>query len=197
MILALFAIAADLGARRSDLDAAIFFDLLFQLLVEMRLELADRSAFQACNVDVIAGPVAFVEMLAAAQVEQVELVDEAVAFEQIDGAVDRHAVDARIELLRAIKNRVGVKVAFGVVHDFKQNFSLARQAHAALRERLLQSTGTLVRVDALARGNSMCCRGHTTVRPTERLQRLMLHDSRKSFCESASGAELAAGHHCT
>ena len=43
-------------------------------------------------MNVVARAVAFVEVLVAAQVEQVELVDQAVAFQQVDGAVDRDAM---------------------------------------------------------------------------------------------------------
>ena len=124
-------------------------------------------------MDVIARAVAFVEVLVAAQVEQVELVDQAVALEQVEGAVDGHAVDARIEFLRAIENGAGVEVALGVVHDFEQDFSLARQAHAALFEGLLQAAGALVGVDALAGGDSMCGGGHDSVRVAAQIQKLI------------------------
>src|SRR5580704_2709025 len=132
----------------------------------MRLEFADGSAFQAGDVDVIARAVAFVEVLVAAQVEKVQLVDQAVAFEKVDGAVDGDAVDAGIELLGAIENSSGIEMALGVVHDLEQNFSLPRQAHAAFCEGLLQAAGALVGVNALAGGNSMCCGGHDSVRVT-------------------------------
>ena len=111
-------------------------------------------------MDVIARPVAFVEMLVAAHAEQVELIDQAVALEQIQGPVHRHAVHARIELLRALQNRSGIQVALGVVHDLEQNFPLARQAHAALFQGRLQAAWAFMRVDALSGGDSMCGSGH-------------------------------------
>ncbi len=163
----------------------------------MRLELADGSAFQAGDVDVIAGPVAFIEMLVAAQVEQIQLIDQAVAFEKIDGAVDGHAVDAGIELLRAIENGAGVEMALGVVHDLEEDFSLARQAHAAFCEGLLQAAGALMGVNALSGGNSMCCRGHDSVQGTAQLQKLIFRVSGKSIREDASDAESTAERHCT
>ncbi len=132
----------------------------------MRLEFADGSAFQAGDVDVIARAVAFVEVLVAAQVEQVELVDQAVALQQIEGAVDGDAMDARVEFLRAIENGAGIEMALGVVHDLEENFSLAREADAALGEGFLQAAGALVGVDAFAGGDSMCCGGHDSVRET-------------------------------
>ncbi len=148
--------------------------MLFQLFVETRLDLTDGSAFQAGDVDVISGAVAFVEMLVAAQVEKIELVDQTVAFQKIDGAVDGHAVDAGIEFLRAIENGAGVEMALGVVHHLEENFSLARQAHAAFCEGLLQAAGAIVGVNALAGGNSMCCCGHDSVRVTAQPYQLFL-----------------------
>ena len=43
---ALFAVAADFGAGHGDFDAAVFFDLFFQLFVERGLEFADRPHFR-------------------------------------------------------------------------------------------------------------------------------------------------------
>jgi hypothetical protein len=163
---ALFAVAAYFRARGGDGDPAIFFDLLFQLLVERRLELADRSAFQTGDVDVIAGAVAFIEMLVATQVQQIEFIDQAVAFQQIDGAVDGHAMDARVKLLRAVQNGAGIEMALGAVHHLEQNFSLTGQAHAAFGEGFLQAAGALMGVDSLAGGDSMGCGGHDSVRVT-------------------------------
>jgi hypothetical protein len=51
----------------------------------------------------VARPVAFVEMTVAAKVQQVELVNQAVAFQQIDGAIDGDARDVGIDFLRALE----------------------------------------------------------------------------------------------
>ena len=59
---------------------------------------------------------------------------------------------------------VDVEMALGVVHHLEQNFSLARQAHAALGEGLLQTAGAVMGVDTFACGDSMCCGGHDSVR---------------------------------
>jgi len=126
----------------------------------MGLEFADGATFQAGDVDVVAGAVAFVEVLAAAEVEQVELVDQAIAFQEINGAVDGDTVHVRVDFLGAVEDGAGVEVALGVVHDLEQDFSLAREAHAALCESCLQAAGALVGVDAFAGGDSMCGYGH-------------------------------------
>lgn len=160
---AFLAIAADFRARRGDVDAAIFLNLLFQLFIKLRLELTHSAAFEAGNMDVIARAVTLVEVLIATQVEQVEFIDEPVAFEQVDGPVDRDAVNVRVEPLRTLENRPGVEMLLGAIHDLEQNFALACQAHAALFERLLQAPGAFVSVDSLSRRDSMCCRGHDSV----------------------------------
>ena len=101
-------------------------------------------------MDVVAGTVAFVEVLVAAEVQEVELVDEAVALEQIEGAVDGDAMHAGIDFLGAFEDGAGVEVALGVVHDLEEDSSLAGEADAALFESGLQAAGALVGVDAFA-----------------------------------------------
>ncbi len=66
-----------------------------------------------------------------ADAQQIEFVNEAIAFEHVQCAVDGDAVDVGIELLRAIQDGSGIEVALGIVHHLQQDFSLPRQAHAA------------------------------------------------------------------
>src|SRR5712675_2019068 len=102
-------------------------------------------------------------MLIAAQMEQIQFVDQAVAFEQIDGAVDGDAMNARVEFLGAIEDSAGVEMALGVVHDFQEDFALPGQSDATLGQRFLQTARAVVGVDSLAGGNSMCGGGHGSV----------------------------------
>src|SRR2546422_3099887 len=81
------AVAADFGAGDGDLHATIALDLTLKLLKQAALELADFTAAQASDVDVVAGAVAFVVVLVAADVQHVQLVDQAVALEQVQGAI--------------------------------------------------------------------------------------------------------------
>jgi hypothetical protein len=141
-------------------DVAVFFDLFFEFFVEFGLEFADFAAFQAGDVDVVAGAVGFVEVLVAAEMEEVEFVDEAVAFEEIEGAVDGDFMDAGVEFLGAFEDGAGVEVAFGVVHDGEEDFALAGEADAAALEGFLEAAGALMGVDAFAGGDAMCGGGH-------------------------------------
>ena len=81
LLAAILAVAAYFRAGQCDLDAAIVFDLFLQFFVELRLEFADLAAFQTGYMDVVAGAVAFVEVLVAAQVQEIKFVDKAVALE--------------------------------------------------------------------------------------------------------------------
>lgn len=111
-------------------------------------------------MNVVARAVAFVKMLVAAQVEEVEFVNQAIALEQIQSSVDSYAVHPGIEFLRAFEDRSGIEVAFGAVHYAKQDFSLARQADAALFQGFLQTAGAFMGVDAFSGRDSMCVGGH-------------------------------------
>src|SRR5580700_4113751 len=80
---ALGADAADFGAAHRNVDAAVARDLLLQLLVELAFHFANLAAAQTRHMDVVARSVAFVEVAVAAEMQQVELVDEAVALQQV------------------------------------------------------------------------------------------------------------------
>jgi len=70
-------------------------------------------------------------------------------------------------------------MALGAVHDLEENFPLARQAHAALCEGLLQAARALVCVYSLAGGDSMCGCGHDSVRAAAQLQEIFLRFGQK------------------
>ena len=71
--------AADFGAADGDFMSKSGRFVL-QVFVEVGFEFADFAAAEAGDVDVVAGAVGFVVVAVAAEVEKVELVDEAVAF---------------------------------------------------------------------------------------------------------------------
>jgi hypothetical protein len=98
----------------------------------------------------VAWPVAFVEMTVAAKVEQVELVDQAVAFQQIDRAVDRDARDVGIDFLRALENFSSVEMAARRLHHLEKHAALPRQPDPARAELTLQTSGRFVDVDSFS-----------------------------------------------
>jgi len=110
--------AADFGAGDGDLDFAIAGDLFLELFVETGLEFADLAAAKAGYVDVVAGAVGFVVVAVAAEVEKIELVDQAFFFQQINGAVDGDEVNGGVHFLGALEDLVHVEVLLGVIHGF-------------------------------------------------------------------------------
>jgi len=72
--------AADFGARNTDLNVAIARDLFFELLVEPGLEFADFATAETGNMDVIARAMGLIVVAITTEMEEVELVDQALAF---------------------------------------------------------------------------------------------------------------------
>jgi hypothetical protein len=156
---AVVADAADFGAGDGDLHVEVAGDLFFQLFVEAGFELADFAAAETGYVDVVAGAVGFVVVAVAAEVEEVELVDEAFFFEEVDGAVDGDEMDSGVHFLGAFEDLIDVQVLLGVVHDFEDDAALAGEANSLLAEGFLEVAGGVGGVDAFARGDAMCGRG--------------------------------------
>ncbi|OLC87463.1 MAG: hypothetical protein AUH88_02955 [Acidobacteria bacterium 13_1_40CM_4_61_5] len=104
-------------------------------------------------MDVVAGAVALVIVLVAAEMEKIQLVNQAVFLEKFDGAVNGDAMHAGVELLCALEDAVGVEVAFGLVHHLKDDTALARQADAAFLQSFQERAGTRRGIDPLARGD--------------------------------------------
>jgi hypothetical protein len=152
---AVVADAADLGAGDGDLHFEVAGDLFFQLFVEAGFEFADLAAAEAGDVDVVARAVCFVVVAVAAEVEEVELVDEAFFFEEVDGAVDGDEVDGGVHFLGASENLIDVEVLFGGVHDFEDDAALAGEANSLFAESFLQAAGGFGGIDAFAGRDAM------------------------------------------
>jgi hypothetical protein len=88
--------AAYFCAGNCDFDAAVAGDLRFELLVELAFEFADFATADAGYVNVVAWAVALVEMAVAAEVQEIELVNEAMTLQEIQRAIDGYARDSRI-----------------------------------------------------------------------------------------------------
>ena len=107
-------------------------------------------------MNVIARAVAFVEVAVTAEMEQIELVDQAVALEQINRAVDGYAGDVGIDLLRAVQNFASIEMTPGGFHHLHEDAALAGEANAARSELPLKVAGRLVSVYSLAGGYAVC-----------------------------------------
>jgi hypothetical protein len=82
-------------------------------------------------------------MLFPLQVHEVELVDKALPFEQIQGAIDSDAIDLRIEFLGTAQYASGVEVLLGSFYDAQDHLALAGHAKAAGHELGLEASGLL------------------------------------------------------
>lgn len=151
--------AADFGTGDGDLDVAVAGDLIFELLVETGFEFANFAAAETGDVDVVARAVGFVIMAIAAEVQEVQFVDEAFFFEQIDGAVDGDEVDVVVDLLGAIEDLIDVEVLLGGIHNLEDDPALPGEADAAFAKSVLEMAGGGGGVDAFAARDAMCRSG--------------------------------------
>jgi hypothetical protein len=152
---AVVADATYFGAGDGDEELAVPGDLVFKLVVEVAFEFADLAAAQTGHVNVIARAMGFVIVAITAQMQQVEFVDEAVFFEQIDGAVDSDEMHVLVQFLGALEDLIDVEMLFGVVHDLEDDAALAREADAAVAKGLLEMAGGLDGIDAFAGRDAM------------------------------------------
>src|SRR5258708_20852322 len=84
---ALRAIPADFRTRNGHLHIKIPRNLLLQLFVQPALELAHFPAAQARHMNVVAGTMRLVVVPVAAQMQQVQLFNQAMFFEEFNRAL--------------------------------------------------------------------------------------------------------------
>jgi hypothetical protein len=133
-------------------------DLFLELFVEAGFEFADFATAEAGNVDVVARAVSFVIVAVAAEVEEIEFVDEAFFFEEIDGAVDGDEVNGGVHFLGAFEDLIDVEVLLGGVHHFEDDAALAGEANSLFTEGFLEAASGFGGVDAFAGRDTMCGR---------------------------------------
>jgi hypothetical protein len=151
--------AAYFGAGDGYLHFEVAGDLFFELFVETGFEFADFTAAEAGDVDVVAGSVGFVVMAVAAEVEEIELVDEAFFLEEVDGAVDGDEMDVGVHFLGASEDLIDVEMLFGGVHDFEDDAALAGEANSLFTQSFLKMAGGFGGIDAFAGRDAMSGRG--------------------------------------
>ncbi len=155
LILAGGAIAADFGAGNGDADAAILGNLLFQFFIEAAFKFADTSAAQAGHMDMIARAVAFIKMAVAAQMEQIKLVNQTVAFEEVNGAIDSDASDSRMHPPRPAQQAASIQMAPRGFHHLQQHPALVGQANSPRSQLLLQASAAALDINALTCRDAM------------------------------------------
>jgi hypothetical protein len=124
------AVSADFEAGYDDVELAVALDLALQAVEKSAFEFGDLAAAQAGHVDVVALGATFVKMFFALQVHEVELINQAVAFEEMEGAVDSDAIDLGINFAGFAEKLAGVEVLLGSFYDAEDGAALARHAQA-------------------------------------------------------------------
>ncbi len=130
-------------------------NLFLQLLVQPALKLSHLAATQARHVNVISRPVRLVVMPVAAQMQQIQLINQSLFFEKINRSVDGNEVHARIDFLRPRQNLIYVQMLLRGIHHLQNDTPLPRHAYATRSHSLLNPTSCLCSIEALTRGNSV------------------------------------------
>ena len=146
----LVADAADFGAGDGDLHFEVAGDLFLELLVEAGFKFADFATAEAGDMDMVARAVGFVVVAVAAEMEEVELVNEALALEEINGAIDGDEMDFGVDLLGALEDLVHVEMLFGIVHNLEDDAALAGKPDAAFAENDLEAARSIGGIEAFA-----------------------------------------------
>jgi hypothetical protein len=118
-------------AADNDVEAAVALDLSFEAVEEIAFKFHDLATTKARHVDVIALRAPLVEMLLALHVHEIEFVNQSVALQQLQGAVNRNSIDLGIKLPGMAQNLCGIKMLLGVFDHAKNCAALPSQAKAA------------------------------------------------------------------
>jgi len=120
------------------MKSAVALDLALQAIKEIALEFHDLAAALAGHVDVIALRTALVEMLLALHVHQIQLIDQPVALQQTQRAINSDPVDLRVDPAGAAENLAGIEMLLGGFDNAKNRATLARHAQATRHQLSLQ-----------------------------------------------------------
>jgi hypothetical protein len=124
---ALSTVATDFKAAYYDVEAAFTLNLPFQTVKQIAFKFRDFPAAQASHVNVVTVRPAFVEVFFALHVHEVKLVDQAMPFQQLERAIDRDAIDTRIELARMAQNLGSIQMLLGGFNHAKDRPPLVRE----------------------------------------------------------------------
>jgi hypothetical protein len=105
--------STDFQSADDDMESGIALNLRFKAIEELAFHFKDLSATQASHMYVVALRTALIIMLLPLHVHQVQLIHQAVAFQQIERAIHSDAVDPRIDLPRLLEDLRGIQVLFG------------------------------------------------------------------------------------
>jgi hypothetical protein len=139
---AIRAVSAHFQAANHDMESAVALDLTLEPVEEITFKFHDLATAKTGHVDVIALRTPLVEVLLALHVHQVEFVNQSVALEQLQSAINGNAVDSGIKFAGMPQDLRSIKVLLGGFDDAKNRAALPSQAKAARRQRSLQTSGS-------------------------------------------------------
>jgi hypothetical protein len=137
---ALRAVSTYFQTRNDNVKAAITLDLAFETVEKVTLKLHDLAAAQARHVNMIALRTPLVKMLLTLHVHQIKFVDQPVALQEVERAVNRHAVNSGIQSLGMAEDLRRIEVLLRRFDDAEDSATLVRQANSAGGENGLQSS---------------------------------------------------------
>jgi diacylglycerol kinase len=108
--------------------AAVALNLSFQPIEKITLEFHNFATTQASHVNMVPLRASLVKMLLALHMHQVEFVNQAMPFQQIQGSIDRNSINAGIELARMAKDLGSIKVLFRIFDNFENRPALMRHS---------------------------------------------------------------------
>jgi hypothetical protein len=139
---AIGAISAALQASYNDMELAVALNLTFQSVEEFAFKLGDFPASQTCHVNMITLWTTLIEVLFSLHMHEVKLINQTVALQQIQSAVDGHTINPRIKFAGFAQDLTGIQVLFGGFHNTKNSAALMRHAQTARHQLGLQPPGS-------------------------------------------------------
>lgn len=128
---ALGAVPTDFEPAHDNVKTAIALDLALQAVEKIALKFHDFAAAQACHMNVIALWTSLVKVLFALHVHEVKFIDQAMALEQAERAINRDAVNPRIQFARVAQNLRRIEMLLRRFYDREDGASLVSQSHTA------------------------------------------------------------------
>jgi hypothetical protein len=135
-------VATDFEPRYHNMELAIPLDLAFKPVEQIAFEFRDLPAAEAGHMNVISLRSSFVKVLFTLHVHQIQLVDETVALQQAEGAVDSDPVNLGIEPASATQKLAGVEMLLRGFNHAEDGAALASHAKSARHQLGLQSPGS-------------------------------------------------------
>jgi hypothetical protein len=122
-------------------EAAFALDLALETVEEVAFEFRNLPASQARHMNVVPLRTPFIEVFLTLHVHKVEFVNQAVALEQVQSAIDRDAINAGIEATGLAKDLRRIEVLLGSLYHAENGTALVRHAEAARHKFSLQASG--------------------------------------------------------